>query len=155
MVSHLVSCTCPLQCMVCMVSGVLFQGWDNGTLGNTISGCVTQNPRVGASEDSAIHPTHTYVCVLSVDTRCVYTNLSSPRSTQLFFTTLDTAVLSSVHSYGAQMWTKLKIDVERRSMFIRKTRFLSSNSTNNARTPLYYGHTSVSANTRTLPYPRY
>ena len=29
-----------------MVSGVLFQGWNIGTLGNTLNGCVTQNPRV-------------------------------------------------------------------------------------------------------------
>ena len=92
-----------------MVSGVLFQGWDNGILGNTLSGCVTQDPRVGTSEASAIHPTHTNVCVCvwSVDTR-VYTQSSLP-----IFTMLDTAVLSSVHSYGAWMWTKLKIDVER------------------------------------------
>jgi len=46
--------------MVCVVSGVLFQGWDVGTLGNTLSGCVTQHPRVDASEASAIHPTHTH-----------------------------------------------------------------------------------------------
>ena len=44
--------------MVCVVSGVLFQGWDVGTLGNTLSGCVTQYPRVGPSEAWAIHPTH-------------------------------------------------------------------------------------------------
>ena len=54
--------------MVCMVSGVVFQAWNNGTLGNTLSGCVTQDPRVGASEASAIHPTHTNVCVWNVDT---------------------------------------------------------------------------------------
>ena len=45
----------------CMVSDVLFQGWDVGTLGNTLSGCVTQDPRVDASEASAIHTTHTNV----------------------------------------------------------------------------------------------
>jgi len=28
------------------MSGVLFQGWDVGKLGNTLSGCVTQDPRV-------------------------------------------------------------------------------------------------------------
>ena len=57
----LVSCTYP---MVCMVSGVLFQGWDVGTLGNTLSGCVTQQHlRVDASEAFAIHPTYTDVCV--------------------------------------------------------------------------------------------
>ena len=32
--------------------------WDIGTLGNTLSGCVTQDPRVGPSEVSAIHPTY-------------------------------------------------------------------------------------------------
>ena len=39
-----------------LVHGVwcLFQGWDVGTLGNTLGGCVTQDP----SEASAIHPTH-------------------------------------------------------------------------------------------------
>ena len=52
----------------CMVSDVLFQGWDVSTLGNTLSRCVTQDPRVDASEASAIHPTHTNVCVC-VDTR--------------------------------------------------------------------------------------
>ena len=57
----------------CMVSGVLFQAWDNGTLGNTLSGCVTQDPRVGASEASATHLTHTNVCVWNVDTCCVHT----------------------------------------------------------------------------------
>ena len=36
--------------MVCMVPGVCFmQGWDVGTLGNTLSGCVTQDPSVGPS----------------------------------------------------------------------------------------------------------
>ena len=68
--------------MVCMMSGVLFQGWDNGTLGNTLSRCVTQDPRVDAlevvshgqtlpgrgwphkttSEDSAIYSTQTMEC---------------------------------------------------------------------------------------------
>ena len=60
-----------VACMVCVVSGVLFQEWDVGTLGNTLSGCVTQYPRVDASEASAIHPTHTNVCVWNVDRRCV------------------------------------------------------------------------------------
>ena len=36
----------------------LFQGWDIGTLGNTLSQCVTQDPKVGPSEACAIHPTH-------------------------------------------------------------------------------------------------
>ena len=45
--------------MVCMVSGVRFRaGGDVGTLGNTLSGCVTQDPRVGPSEACAVHPTH-------------------------------------------------------------------------------------------------
>ena len=48
-----------------MVSGVLFQGWHVGTLGNTLSGCVTQDPV--PQEASAIHHTHTNVCV-DVDT---------------------------------------------------------------------------------------
>ena len=47
--------------MVCMVSGVLFQGWHVGTLGDTLSGCVTQDPV--PQEASGIHPTHTNVCV--------------------------------------------------------------------------------------------
>ena len=50
--------------MVCMASGVLFQGWDVDTLGNTLSGCVTQDPRVGPSEACAIHPTHP-VCLVA------------------------------------------------------------------------------------------
>ena len=56
--------------MVCF-SGVLLQGWDVGTLGNTLSGCVTQYPRVDASEASAIHPTHTNVCVCGTWTHVV------------------------------------------------------------------------------------
>ena len=60
MVSCLVSYML-LKCMVCMVSGVLFQGWHVGTLGNTLSGCVTQDPV--PQEASAIHHTHTNVCV--------------------------------------------------------------------------------------------
>ena len=36
----------------------LFQGWVVGTLGNTLSGCVTQDPMVGPSEACAIHLTH-------------------------------------------------------------------------------------------------
>jgi len=62
--------------MVCMVSGVLFQGWDNGTLGNTLRGCVTQDPRVGASEASAIHPTNTNVCVECGHMLCAYIELT-------------------------------------------------------------------------------
>ena len=69
MVSRLVSYTCLAWCIV---SGVLFQGWDSGTLGNTLSGCVTHDPRVGASEASPIHPTHTNMCVWNVDTCCVH-----------------------------------------------------------------------------------
>ena len=86
-----------------MVSGVLFQGWDNGILGNTLSGCVTQDPRVGTSEASAIHPTHTNVCVCvwSVDTR-VYTQSSLP-----IFTMLDTAVL---YIFSALLWS---VDVDK------------------------------------------
>ena len=90
--------------MVCMMSGVLFQGWDNGTLGNTLRVCVTQGSRVGPSEASAIHHTHTNVCVCVCGTWTrVYT-----QSSLSIFTTLDTAVLPSVHAYGAQMWTVLK-----------------------------------------------
>jgi len=54
-----------------MVSGVLFQGWDVGTLGKTLSGHVIQDPV--PQEPSAIHPTHTNVCVcVDVATRCVH-----------------------------------------------------------------------------------
>ena len=116
--------------MVCMVSGVLFQGWDNGTL----SGCVTQDPGVGPSEvlASAILPTHTNVCVcVERGHTCVYTKLSSHLCHARHSCSIFTALL------GVRMWTKLKIDVEcrstvidvnveRRSKFIRKTRFLSS-----------------------------
>ena len=42
----------------------LFQGWDVGTLGNTLSGCVTQDPRVGPSEACAILPTQP-VCLVA------------------------------------------------------------------------------------------
>ena len=62
--------------MVCMVSGVHFRGdgacciywcwvgkgWEVSTLicilGETLSGCVTHDPRVVPSEPCAIHPTH-------------------------------------------------------------------------------------------------
>ena len=72
-VSHLVFCTYPAY--GCMVSGVLFQGWDVGTLGNTLSGCVTQDPV--PQEASAIHPTHTYVCVCGCgDTLSAYIKLT-------------------------------------------------------------------------------
>ena len=61
--------------MVCMVSGVLFQGWDVGTLGNTLSGCVTQDPV--PQEASTIHPTHTNVCVCGCGhTLCAYIKLT-------------------------------------------------------------------------------
>ena len=50
--------------MVCMVSGVHFRNGDVGTLGNTLSGCVTQDARVGPSDASAIHPTHPAVCLV-------------------------------------------------------------------------------------------
>ena len=36
----------------------LFQGWDIGTLGNTFSEYITQDPKVGPSEACAIYPTH-------------------------------------------------------------------------------------------------
>ena len=70
MVSRLVACT---SCLVHGLCGVwcFNSGMDVGTLGNTLSGCVTQYPRVDASEASAIHPTHTNVCMWNVDTRCV------------------------------------------------------------------------------------
>ena len=44
--------------------------WDVGTLGNTLTGSVTQDPRVGPSEACAIHPTHPVhlvVCTREVD----------------------------------------------------------------------------------------
>ena len=168
MVSRLVSCTYPPQCRVYIVSGVCFRdgtmhrcrkqfdfwGPANGTLGNTLSGCVTQDPRVGLSEASAIHPTYT---IWSVNTR-VYTQSSS----HLHHARHSCSIFSAL-SYRAQMWTKLKINVERRStvidvnvkcrsMFICKTHFLSScifhlgfyNCANNAQIPPYYRHTSVS-----------
>ena len=46
-----------------------FQGWDVGTLGNTLSGCVTQDQRVGPSEACAIHPihpVHLVVCMIEI-----------------------------------------------------------------------------------------
>ena len=70
--------------MVCMVSGVLFQGWDVGTLGNTLSGCVTQDPM--PQEATAIHPTHTNVCVwMWTHVVCIHKAHfpSSPRSVAL------------------------------------------------------------------------
>ena len=41
-----------VECMSCLVHGLhgvwcVFQGWDVGTLGNTLSWCITQYPMVG------------------------------------------------------------------------------------------------------------
>ena len=70
--------------MVCIVSGVLFQGWDSGTLGNTLSGCVTQDPRVaiGASRGFCYSPPLTLMCVcVDVDVCIRKAHFpSSPRS---------------------------------------------------------------------------
>ena len=49
--------------MSCLVHGLhsvwcLFQGWVVGTLGNILSGFVTQDPRVSSSEACAIQPAH-------------------------------------------------------------------------------------------------
>ena len=83
MISRLVACT---SCLVHGLCGVWcsVSGWDVGTLGNTFSGCVTQYPRVDASEASAIHPTHTNVCVCGTWTHVLCVDKahfpSSPRS---------------------------------------------------------------------------
>ena len=54
-VSHWVSCVLLSVCFTwCLM---LFQGWDVGTMCNTLSRCITQDPRVGPSEACAIHPT--------------------------------------------------------------------------------------------------
>ena len=44
----------------CLVHGVWcsFQGWDVGALGNTLSGCITQDPKLGPSDACTIYPTH-------------------------------------------------------------------------------------------------
>ena len=49
-----------VSCLVHGLHGVWcsFQGWDVGTLGNTLSGCVTQDPKLGPSDACAIHLTH-------------------------------------------------------------------------------------------------
>ena len=49
-----------MSCLVHGLRGVWcpFRGWDIDTLGNTLSGCVTQDPTVGPSGTCAIHPTH-------------------------------------------------------------------------------------------------
>ena len=57
--------TYPAWCMVCMVSGVRFRSgmlahWVTHSMGLYI----TQDPRVGPSEASAIHPTHP-VCLVA------------------------------------------------------------------------------------------
>ena len=62
MVSRLVACT---SCLVHGLCGVwcFVSGMGRWHTGNTLSGCVTQYPRVDTSEASAIHPTYTNVCV--------------------------------------------------------------------------------------------
>ena len=54
--SHVLSSAWFAWCLVF----VFLQGWDVGTLGNTLSGCITQDPREGPgpSQACAIHPTH-------------------------------------------------------------------------------------------------
>ena len=73
--------------MVCIVSGVLFQGWDSGTLGNTLSRCLTQDPRVARClKRLLLSSPLTLMCVdVDVDTRVhtksslsVFTTLGSP-----------------------------------------------------------------------------
>ena len=52
----------------CLVHGLhdlhgvwcVFQGWDVGTLGNTLSGCITQYPRVGPSELGLCYPPYSH-----------------------------------------------------------------------------------------------
>ena len=52
----------------CLVHGLhdlhgvrcVFQGWDAGTLGNTLSGCITQYPRVGPSELGLCYPPYSH-----------------------------------------------------------------------------------------------
>jgi len=62
-VSCLVHCLHDLHGVWCVI-----QGWDVGTLGNTLSGCVTQYSRVGPSELAcATYPTQP-VCFCSVFT---------------------------------------------------------------------------------------
>ena len=61
MVSHLVSRILPSAWFAwCLV---FVSGMDVGTLGNTLRGCVTQDPRVAPSKACAIHPTH-HVCLI-------------------------------------------------------------------------------------------
>ena len=68
MVSHFWS---HVSCLVHGLHGVWcsFQGWDVGTLGNTLgnilSGCVTQDPKVGPSEACAIISTQLtmFICL--------------------------------------------------------------------------------------------
>ena len=54
-----------ISCLVHDLDGVwcLFQERDIHTMGNTLSGFVTQDPRVGPSEASAIHPTHPFCLI--------------------------------------------------------------------------------------------
>ena len=51
-----------------MVSGVGLGM--NGTLGNTLSGCVTKDPKVGPAEACAIHSTHPIHLVASTSEVC-------------------------------------------------------------------------------------
>ena len=51
---------------VCLPIYALHTAWYIGTLGNTLNGCVTQDPRVAPSEACAIHLTHSlfvWLCV--------------------------------------------------------------------------------------------
>ena len=82
-----------IERMSCSVHGLhdlhgawcVFQGWDVGTLGNTLSGCITQYPRVGARLVlSTLLTLFTWLCSCSVFTAVwcgisfIKTHLSSP-----------------------------------------------------------------------------
>ena len=131
----------------------------DGTMAHWVTHSVgvslTQDLRVGASEASAIHPTHINVCVCGAWTYvCIHKALfpSSPCSTQLFY------LQCTLMERGCgQNWRSMS-NVDQCSNFVKLAFCLPSwlcKGTNNARTPPYYRHTSVSANTRTLPYLRY
>ena len=139
--------------MVCIVSGVLFQGLDVCTLGNTLSRYVTQDHRVARCLKRLLLSTPLYVCGCGLS---VFTMLGSlPGQTrtrgewdsgQWDYTlgTAVTALLCGCSVIKLNFYFRILALANMDSPVFTLTRVYSSphNSTNNHRTPPYYGHAS-------------
>ena len=133
-----------VECVSCFVHGLdcvwcVFQGWDIGTLGNTLSGCITQYPRVSPLELGLCYPPYS-PCLLG----CTAV-LSSLHSGVVFNSSKLTLIFTRPHlGYGQYGLTHLISGYEPVGTTVQimpdSTRLLTR---------------IKSANTRTLPYPRY